>query len=564
MKRVPSLFYSSALPVRHLPAICRNWPVLILPMIATSCAALMSGQDANWDILNYHFYSGFAFLHKPLNYDFAAGQVQSFLNPVIHVISYLMLAHLPARLGAMLLGAVQGLNFFLLFQIAQVIFRNWTNPYRFVLGLCSAAAGCYGAAFITELGTTFGDNLLSIFILFPLLIILRTVQLEKNNQPARDFRLVTAGVILGATAGLKLTVMLSIVAVAVSFASVQFVSKRPLRHVLILVLSVAIGFVAVYGFWGWSLYREYRNPVFPYMNALFSSPYYDPQNLVDARFMPRTWQQAIFYPFFFAARNQLVSEIEFRDARLAGCYVAVVALLIGGLFRFCKSISNGRPFLLPNSQTRLLLFLTLFFVISYALWQYQFSIYRYLVVLELLAPLFLALVVGHFFRHGHTALYLSLLIDMGVCLWVIAPDFGRRAFEDGYLRVEVPQIEGLEKSLVLMGGYEATSFVIPSFPAGTRFVRIRSNFHHPGRNVKLDQKIRALLEGYDVSHTFVYLAGEFERESVKRDASYYGVIVDDDSCRPIHSRTATSGFLCATLEKSPSTRKQSASPVSRN
>ena len=55
--------------------------VLILSTAASAWIAVSLGQDVSWDVLNYHLYSGYAFLHKPILYDFGAAQVQSFLIP---------------------------------------------------------------------------------------------------------------------------------------------------------------------------------------------------------------------------------------------------------------------------------------------------------------------------------------------------------------------------------------------------------------------------------------------------------------------------------------------------
>jgi hypothetical protein len=143
----------------------KHWLVLIFSMTVAASLSLSIGQDISWDVLNYHFYSGFALLHKPLHFDFAPAQVQSFFNPLAHILSYVLLAHAPSKLAAALLGALQGLNLYLIFQTTQALFRNWPNPFRFLLSLGNAAAACGGVAFMMELGSTFGDNLSSILVL---------------------------------------------------------------------------------------------------------------------------------------------------------------------------------------------------------------------------------------------------------------------------------------------------------------------------------------------------------------------------------------------------------------
>jgi hypothetical protein len=522
---------------------------LIVFCAAVTAAAAFSvarGQDVNWDILNYHFYNGFAFLHKPFHYDFAPAQVQSFFNPIIQVFSYLALAHLPAMAVAALWGAVQGINFYLIFRISEVLFRGWRNPLRFVVSLCTAAAGFYGAINILELGTTFGDNLDSIFILAGLLLIFRHLLEQRTSVPVSIIRPGIAGACLGIAFGIKLTAAIYVAGIAIPFTFLAFSAHRRVRPLAAFYGGLAAGFLAAYGFWGISLYLEYRNPFYPYLNAFFQSPYYDLQNTADARFFPQTWQQKLFFPFFFMKKSHLASELDFRDARLAFCYVAVVFLAIAALWQRARRALHASSGTGERQDPTGLTFLALFFVISYAAWQVQFSIYRYLIILEFLAPVFLTLLLARFFRRKSLVFVLALAASAIICASVIPADFGRQKYNDAFLKVEIPEMEGLDKSVVLMAGEEATSYIIPRFPPATRFLRINSNFFFPGRNTNLDNKIRKILAQYESGRILVYLANQQEKEPVRRAISFYGIGLEDRSCREVRSLFGESGYLCGT------------------
>jgi len=522
---------------------------MILSMVAAGWGAISLGQSITWDILNYHFYGGFAFLYKPLNYDFAPAQVQSFLNPLMHVFSYLMMEHLPSKLIAVILGSIQGFNFYLVFRISQSFFVKWENPLRFWISLSCAAAGCYGATFITELGTTFGDNLISILILSAMLLLIRHMQSDANTSPVRKSMPAIAGALLGAAMALKLALAIYVVAIGIAFAIFVLFSKRPMLPLLFFFGTMGVSFLAFFGYWGFNLYREYQNPIYPYMNGFFQSPFYDLRNVSDARFLPRTWLQTYFYPFFFAHKTNLVSEIRMRDIRMALCYVGFFILAAGTVVGWIRRMTSGRRIHREHLKSPLLLFLTTFFLISYIAWQVQFSIYRYLIVLELLAPIFLALILERFISKRSLVFSLSLVLNAAICLYLIPADFGRQKFDDAFLEVELPPITELEKSVVLMGRTEPTSYIIPSAPASTRFVRVASNFLSPGRNANLDDKIHGILEHYDRKHTFVYFANKSEKERVCEEVGYYGVIIDEQNCLPVRSVATKGGFICETLDE---------------
>jgi hypothetical protein len=521
-----------------------HWIVLFLSMAASAGIAVRLGQDVNFDLLNYHYYSGFAFLHKPFNYDFAPAQIQTFHNPLLHVLSYLALSSLSGKIAAAFLGALQGLNFYLVFRISQTVFSGWKNPYRTILSLTNAAIGFYGISSCTELGTTIGDNMVSILILSGLWILLRHLRMGRIEGSGSPLAFALAGMLIGAASGLKLTASMYVLAVAIS-AAIVFLKIHCFRSLLIpLCVGLTVGFLAAYAFWGHALYSSFQNPFFPYLNGFFHSPYYDFENFRDTRFLPENLSQTLFRPFFFIQKNQLAAEIAFRDVRFALCYLAVLLLSGFCLFRFIRFKRTSKRSGAEEPLDFRLLFLALFFFISYLIWQQQSSMYRFLTVLELLAPVFLAMVISYFFRTRPLSFWLSMILNLIIVAAAVPIHFQRHKFDEDFLKVQIPQIHELEKSVILMTGYEPISYIVPSFPARTRFVRLSSSFSAPGRNAFLDRKIRELLALYDKDHTFAYIPKMDEIGISRLDTSLYGKAIDLHRCFRISSGERNRGYLC--------------------
>jgi hypothetical protein len=521
-----------------------HWIVLFLSMAASAGIAVRLGQDVNFDLLNYHYYSGFAFLHKPFAYDFAPAQIQSFHNPLLHVLSYLALSCLSSKIAAAFLGALQGLNFYLVFRISQTVFSDRKNPYRTILSLTSAAVGFYGISSCTELGTTIGDNMVSILILSGLWILLRYLRMDRISGSGSPEAFVFAGMLIGCASGLKLTASMYVLAVAIS-AAIVLVKMRCFKSLLIpLCVGLAVGFLAAYAFWGHALYSSFQNPFFPYLNNFFHSAYYDFVNFRDTRFLPENLSQTLFYPFFFIQKNQLAAEIAFRDIRFALCYLAVLLLFGFWLFRFIGLKHKSKRSGAEKPVDFRLLFLTLFFFLSYFIWQQQSSMYRFLAALELLAPVFLAMVISRFFRTRPLAFWLSMILNLIIVAASVPIHFQRQKFEEDFLKVQIPQIHELEKSVILMTGYDPISYIVPSFPVRTRFVRLSSSFSAPGRNAFLDREIRELLALYDRDHTFAYIPKMNGIGISRLDTSFYGRAIDFHRCFGINSRERNRGYLC--------------------
>jgi len=104
--------------------------VLLALILFGGFLACLLGQDMNGDLLNYHFYNGYAFLHQKTFYNIQAAQLQGYGNPAIDALTYLLITHFPPVFVGMTLGAIQGLNIFLVFEISLIIFKKYFKNHR--------------------------------------------------------------------------------------------------------------------------------------------------------------------------------------------------------------------------------------------------------------------------------------------------------------------------------------------------------------------------------------------------------------------------------------------------
>ena len=74
-------------------------------ILISGALSLFLGQDLNFDLQNYHFYNGFAFLSSRLDTDIAPAGLQTYFNPFVDVFHYLGMTSLPPRFfGFVFLG----------------------------------------------------------------------------------------------------------------------------------------------------------------------------------------------------------------------------------------------------------------------------------------------------------------------------------------------------------------------------------------------------------------------------------------------------------------------------
>jgi hypothetical protein len=258
------------------------------------------GKDFNWDFRNYHYYNAYALLHDRLGFDIAPAQRQTYHNPLIDLPLYGMIQILPSRWTGFLLGASQGLNFTLVFVLYWAICRLERPAAKTLIGLAVAAMGCIAPAFVLELGTCLGDNVISLFVIAALIAaVLAIASFQENWRRASLLRILVAGLLIGAAVGLKLTTGVFALASAVALLAVVATRRAGWSMLLCYGLAGVSGALLTGGYWAWTLWQEFGNPLFPYFNHVFRSPAVAPAAFFDARFLTHEHWEYFVWPLVF-------------------------------------------------------------------------------------------------------------------------------------------------------------------------------------------------------------------------------------------------------------------------
>lgn len=432
-------------------------------VVALGALSVQLGQDVNFDLLNYHYYDGWAFLHGRLDRDLAPAGQQTYLAPLLHVVHYLGIAHLPPRLFGFLLGAAHGLNLPLVFLLGLAVLRRDEPARTAPIALLAAAAGCLGPAGVSLLGTTFGDNLVSIPALAALVLVLHG---PDGSGPGGAWRAAAAGLLGGAAVGLKMTMAPYALALAAA-ASIAWAPLRAARRRLLLLAGGGVaGFLAFGGFWYWTLARRFGNPVFPLANAFFRSPYHAPYNFRDRRFAAVSAYDYL-RPFVDTAlgRTERFGEVAFRDLRLLLLLAAGALLLAAWALALARRRPDRGP-RLTAPETALLAY----WVVAYVLWAVVFYTYRYAAALEFTAPLLLIVLLRPLLPPGRR-LVVAALLAVAIVGTSRVDSWGRRPWQSPWLALPVPPLGARPDSLVLVVG-QPSAFAAPSFRPDARFVNL--------------------------------------------------------------------------------------------
>jgi hypothetical protein len=445
----------------------RQTPFLSGPVLAASggvalmlLIGLSAAQDFNYDLMNYHVASAHLLLAGELDRNVALSGVQSWFNPIGYVPVYLGIETLPPRLVAALLAIVAGLNAPLIYLIADRVADGLPRPQRLLAGLTCTLIGMTGAITLSEVATSFLDNILSLAELGALLSMLLAL------DGRQTVRLSWAGLLLGLATGFKLTA--GVFAGAMAIALLVSLVRRQITIASFgaFALAGALGFLLTGGWWTWHLWNAYHNPVFPMANDLFRSPWVVAQPLNDTTFQPKNWTAVFADPWHWLIGDRTPgAEIPVRDPRYA---ILLAASLL------CVAMPRARSNTAWNGEgTRLI---ALFVLISYLIWLFLFGILRYAVMLEMLSGVLLLATLRAFPRlPTKTMSGVLIVVALTSIAWTRTASWGRAAFTGNWFGVTGIEAVHRPGTVYVMPDDAPLGFMVTLFPADARFVHIGGN-----------------------------------------------------------------------------------------
>jgi hypothetical protein len=482
-------------------------PASLIVCLASGAIALALGMDASWDLRNYHYYNGWAALHGHVGRDVLVAQIPSFFNPALDVPYAWMAEALPARAVGFLLGMVHGLNFPLLFAIAWHLLQ--APPRRGLAAGALALAGMAGAATLSEIGTTFWDDVVSLGVLGAVLILLANWRALAEAAPARAGLLAAAaGLPAGLAFGLKQPEVLFCVGLCAGLLAADWPPARRLWVAFAFGLGVLAGLGIGGGWWMIHLWKAYGNPLFPFFNHVFKSPWGLADPYRDPGFLQHGFWAMLTFGFRFPFDPRLTAETSFQDFRILALLVLVPLAGLAGLAR-----RTAEPLARPGPARWLLASAA----VAYGLWVVMFCIYRYLMPLEMLAPLLAVAALGMLPlpRRGLIALALVALL----VATTRPADWLRVAWADKAVAVDLPAVAQAEGTLVLLSGHEPLSFLIPAFPPGMKFLRIDSTFTLSEGDTGFRRLFRQTIESWPGPIASLHIGAE-EHDVVRKLAEY--------------------------------------------
>ena len=445
--------------------------------------SLWLGQDANWDLLNYHLYNAFSFLNGKLHTDLAPAAMQSYFNPFLDVSYYLMNKWLPAQVVGFLMGVIHGLNFVLVLEIARKSLANLPEEDRFRVPLLLSVAGCLTANFLSGLGNSMGDDTTTLFVLGALFLVFRNWEQFDNWSLAKAAILLGIGAIVGIGTGLKLTNAVYAIALCAGFLAYPLSLLARIRLSFVFGIGVLVGLAISNGYWLLEMWRTFGNPLFPQFSSIFPSPLTTKMSVGDPSWLPKGILEILLWPFILTLDSHRVGQAKIHQVIWALLYVLFwwwAAARLAGRLRSSQTPLDSRA-----------KYIIVFVATGFVVWMLLFSIYRYIVPIEMVAPLVIFILLTRLLPYYKARFVAAWML--GVATFIVlaggVDTWGHAGWENPAFQADLPKLDAPEKTTVLLAATAPSAWLAAFFPPSVAFTTIGGIFQTPAFTARVHEMI---------------------------------------------------------------------------
>src|SRR6185437_13449300 len=145
----------------------------------------------------------------------------------------------------------------------------------------------------------------------------------------------------------------------------------------------------------------------------------------DTRFIPHRWPKRLLLPILFSLHWQVADDLPFQDIRVGLAYVIGIVTAPLAFFRrkdtYVDATAVGALFAFAG--------------VSYAVWVFVFGIYRYILALEMLAPLLIVGAIGLWPLARTARLALTAIAAIAILYLLRYDGLARAPVGDPYVQV---------------------------------------------------------------------------------------------------------------------------------
>ena len=252
------------------------YAVLLLGWLACISVPLTLGRiGLSWDALNHHIYLGWVADRARFDQDYMAASLQAYQFPYLYWPVYkLAMMGVSGVTAGIVLATLHIVIVPPVWMAARILMPQQTL-FGLFLRVAAVALAFMTALVIRAFETTGNDLLAAAPLVWAIVVALKA--LDCRYQPGSVFDLrhpvARAAILSGLLSGLSIAFKLSNGPLAIVLAPVfLFCRGTPAARLFWAALSLAAmvaAFAAAYGYWGFKLWQQFGNPLYPFAGGLF-------------------------------------------------------------------------------------------------------------------------------------------------------------------------------------------------------------------------------------------------------------------------------------------------------
>lgn len=295
----------------------RQFWLIVAPPLLLIFAMRAALPDTSFDVLNYRLVNAERGLG---GWPFRAGDFFPAFYPLNPAPDMLL------GIGRHLLGYRLGTitNLLVLLWVGTIL-ENFIRPYVVNRWLRST-----GVLLIlwTEHTLFLVNNYMVDLLAIPLLLLATQMALQPDTSENTQSTSIRLGLYLGASVALKLLNLAYCIPIILVYFYALLRRKRVSLRTARSAAWIAIGSALPLLPYSLYIWRDTGNPVFPFYNSIFHSPFWPNSNLGDARWGPHGLWETIIWPLRVTLKAERFGELAVYSGRISIVFIVAILVLV--------------------------------------------------------------------------------------------------------------------------------------------------------------------------------------------------------------------------------------------
>jgi hypothetical protein len=247
-------------------------PLILFAMwlVFISIPLYLGQVGLGWDGINHQIYLGWVANSPRFDKDYMAASLQAYQFPYLYWPVYKLAALGVSGLTAgIFLSTLHLITVPPVWMIAKVLIPG-RDIFDIALRAAAVALAFMSAVPLKTLEATGNDLLAAAPMLWAIAFAFQAITREKSEPTPTITRMsIFSGLLGGLAVACKLSNGPLVIFLPLLFLVCQGRALERLRWVLINAVAIGVGFCVAYGYWGYQLWLQFGNPLFPFYDNFF-------------------------------------------------------------------------------------------------------------------------------------------------------------------------------------------------------------------------------------------------------------------------------------------------------